>query len=168
MLVCILKRKFWLVELEIIFLPITCYHLVENICFLTPHQLVFSLQIIWSTLVLSAFLLPYSARSLITNLLVCSETSKHRRLLASLSCSSLFSLSRLPGCLFSSLPSFWNHSVQLPGPSASPVLFWGARLAFLDGREGDVKGKLSASAGLNRREGWGVGEERGAGVGEGC
>lgn len=155
---------FWWIELENILLPITCYYLVENICFVTLYQLGFSLQIILSTF---SFLLPYSAQSLITNLLVCSEISKH------------LSLPSFPALLFSFYPTCQDTFSPLSvlfeitvfsylGPLPPLSSFEAPDLHFLDGRKGDVEGKLSASVDLNTREGWRIGEERGAGVGEGC
>lgn len=107
MFVCFLKIKFWSLELENILLPITCYYLVENIYFITLYQLVFNLQIIWSTSVLSAFLLPYAVQSLIINLLVCSEISKHP------------SLPPFPALLFSRYPTFQDVFSPLSIPLKS-------------------------------------------------
>lgn len=83
-----------LIELEMIFLPFTLYHLFQNICSWTLYKVVSSSQIILPGLLLSAFLFPpFPSTALLTevSLLNCLEMIKQLSS-SHFPCSSLFTL----------------------------------------------------------------------------
>lgn len=144
-------------------LLVTCYFLVENIFFITLYQLVSNLQIILSTLVLSAFLFPYSAQSLITNLLVCSGISKHP------------SLPPFPALLFSLYPTYQDafspfsvlFEVSYLGPLPRLSSFEVSDLHFWMGGKEMLKASCQLQQVLIGERDGELGR-RGAGLGEGC